>query len=492
MEKYQKEIQLEQLNHENNIRAALAANYKAALKEIKKQILDISNAPDFNAEKVMQIKYQLMLEAQLETILYKLGESNVSDMTNYLETVYQEAYLGCLYGMHKDGVDLILQVDENKVERVIHKRTQDLKFSERIYKNVDQLKEETKRELSRGLSTSRDYLSIARQIAIRTGINLRRAYTIARTEGGRVQSEADMDCMHDAVAAGADVVKEWVSTLDNVTRNTHRELDGQVRELDEEFVIPSSGARAMYPCGFGIAREDINCRCCLNQRARWNLESKRYKYSKEAGGVINLNSDIYREWKQRYNKTVDIMFADAAGRKASDTIDVKVKLLKLLHTLPTKAQQALIDVKYEFGGSGSYYDILNHVIRYADNPSKKEILHEMGHALENKLFSAVEVKELKKKYVAGLTVLDIAKKTYKTSGGKEKDIVLLLNDRFIEEYQGRIYVKRQMDAVDSKGNIKLECLEEFLSVPIASYLGSPEELKREDKTMYDFIERKLK
>lgn len=304
MENYQKEVQIEQLAHEEKIREALAANYEAALKEIKKQILDISNAPDFNAEKVMQIKYQLMLEAQLETILYKLGESNVSDMTNYLETVYQEAYLGCLYGMHKDGVDLILQVDENKVEHVIYKRTQDLKFSERIYKNVDQLKEETKRELARGLSTDRDYLSIARQIAIRTGISLRRAYIIARTEGGRVQSEADMDCMHSAVAAGADVVKEWVSTLDNVTRNTHRELDGQVRELDEEFVIPSSGARAMYPCGFGIAREDINCRCCMNQRARWNLESEEYRFSRFKGDIVSIASEDYTEWKKGYKAAV--------------------------------------------------------------------------------------------------------------------------------------------------------------------------------------------
>lgn len=304
MENYQKEVQIEQLAHEEKIREALAANYKAALKEIKKQILDMTNNPSFQPEKIMQIKYQMMLEAQLETILHKLGERNVSDMTNYLETVYHEAYLGCLYGMHKDGVDLILQVDEEKVKRVVSKETQELKFSERIYNNVNQLKEETKSELARGISTGKDYLSIARQIAVRTGISLKRAYTIARTEGGRVQSEADMDCMHGAIEAGADVVKEWVSTLDDVTRNTHRELDGQIRELDEEFVIPSSGARAMYPCGFGIAREDINCRCCMNQRARWNLESERYRFSRFSGNIVSIEADEYKQWKEKYQTVI--------------------------------------------------------------------------------------------------------------------------------------------------------------------------------------------
>lgn len=254
-------MQLELLDQEEKIIRQLKQNYRDALAEIKTKVRKMKESPSFQGKKAYQMKYQMMLEAQLQTILHKLGEQNVEDMTGYLDGVYREAYLGCLYGMHGDGVDLLLQVDETKVQKCINKDTKDLKFSQRLYENVDQLKDTVKAEIARGFSTGRDYASIARQISLKTGTSLARACIIARTEGHRVTSESEMDCMTTAKSKGADVVKEWISTLDSVTRATHVELDGQVRELDEEFVIPSSGARAMYPGGFGIAKEDIQCRC---------------------------------------------------------------------------------------------------------------------------------------------------------------------------------------------------------------------------------------
>lgn len=312
MDKRKREVQLELLEQEERIIRQLKQNYKDALVEIKAKVRKMKESPSFQGKNAYQMKYQLMLEAQLQTILHKLGEQNTEDMTGYLDRVYREAYLGCLYGMHGDGVDLLLQVDENKVQKCINKDTKDLKFSQRLYENVDQLKGTVKAEIARGFSAGRDYDSIARQISIRAGISLSRACIIARTEGHRVTSESEMDCMTTAKRKGADVVKEWISTLDSVTRETHVELDGQVRELEEEFVIPSSGARAMYPGGFGIAKEDIQCRCCMNQRARWNLDSEEYRYSRAAGEIVSIKSDSYREWKGKYPRYISDM-----GKKVS-------------------------------------------------------------------------------------------------------------------------------------------------------------------------------
>ncbi len=305
-------MQLELLDQEEKIIRQLKQNYRDALAEIKTKVRKMKESPSFQGKNAYQMKYQMMLEAQLQTILHKLGEQNVEDMTGYLDGVYREAYLGCLYGMHGDGVDLLLQVDETKVQKCINKDTKDLKFSQRLYENVDQLKGTVKAEIARGFSSGRDYASIARQISIKAGISLSRACIIARTEGHRVTSESEMECMTTAKSKGADVVKEWISTLDSVTRATHVELDGQVRELEEEFVIPSSGARAMYPGGFGIAKEDIQCRCCMNQRARWNLDSEEYRYSRAAGEVVSIKSGSYREWKGKYSRYI----ADT-GRKIS-------------------------------------------------------------------------------------------------------------------------------------------------------------------------------
>lgn len=295
MEKRLREVQLELFNKEEMVLDKLKENYRAALKELQQRIKKMEEDPGFRARDIRHPKYLKMLEAQLQTILYRLGDDNVKDMTEYLDSVYREAHLGCLYGMHGDGVDLILQVDEEKILRCINKETKEYRFDNRLYENVKELKKTVKAEITRGFSSGKGYEWIARRIALKAGISQNRAFTIARTEGHRVTSEAEMDCMAAAKEKGADVVKEWISTLDSVTRGTHVELDGQVRELGEEFVIPSSGARAMYPGGFGIAGEDVNCRCCMNQRARWNLKSEEYRYSRATGEVVSIPGLFHEE-----------------------------------------------------------------------------------------------------------------------------------------------------------------------------------------------------
>lgn len=353
-------MQLELLDQEEEIIRQLKQNYKDALAEMKMKVRKMKEDPSFQEKNVYQIKYRMMLEAQLQTILHKLGEQNVEDMTGYLERVYKEAYLGCLYGMHGDGVDLLLQVDENKVQQCINKDTKELKFSQRLYKNVGQLKSAVKAEIARGFSTGRDYASIARQISLKAGISLSRACIIARTEGHRVTSESEMDCMTTAKSKGADVVKEWISTLDSVTRKTHVELDGQVRELEEEFVIPSTGERAMYPGGFGIAKEDIQCRCCMNQRARWNFDSEEYRYSRAAGEVVSIKSESYREWKGKYFQYIsdmgkELSFPEAVLQVKGIDRTVKEELDKALGKLQNEYDIRLNGIYVEPADEGDIF-----------------------------------------------------------------------------------------------------------------------------------------
>lgn len=97
------------------------------------------------------------------------------------------------------------------------------------------------------------------------------AIRIARTEGHRIQNEAALNAQHKAKDKGADIVKQWDSTLDGRTRPEHREADGQIRELDEPFDI--GGEKMQAPGVGGSARNVCNCRCCLLQRAKWALDS---------------------------------------------------------------------------------------------------------------------------------------------------------------------------------------------------------------------------
>ena len=41
----------------------------------------------------------------------------------------------------------------------------------------------------------------------------------------------------------------------------------------------------MHPSGFGIASEDIHCRCALLQRAKWALDEKELNTLKERASM---------------------------------------------------------------------------------------------------------------------------------------------------------------------------------------------------------------
>ena len=80
-------------------------------------------------------------------------------------------------------------------------------------------------------------------------------------------------------------------------------LDGQTRELEEPFEV--AGRKAMYPSGFGIASEDIHCRCALLQRATWALDNDELQTLKERAEYFGLDkTDDFEEFKSKYLENI--------------------------------------------------------------------------------------------------------------------------------------------------------------------------------------------
>ena len=151
------------------------------------------------------------------------------------------------------------------------------------------------------------YSEMARNIAGYAGISKNKAMRIARTEAHRIQCKATADAQWKAKEKGADVVKQWDASLDGKTRDTHRLLDGQIRELDEPFEV--MGMTAMEPGGFGDPSEDCNCRCALLQRARWALGDEYTKWSPDTPveisddgttQFIKVDANSFTEFKGYY------------------------------------------------------------------------------------------------------------------------------------------------------------------------------------------------
>ena len=68
---------------------------------------------------------------------------------------------------------------------------------------------------------------------------------------------------------------------------THKDLDGKKIPLEDEF--RTANGTTMYPGGFGVASEDINCRCTLIKSVEAiddKLEDKpKQSYEQFRGGI---------------------------------------------------------------------------------------------------------------------------------------------------------------------------------------------------------------
>lgn len=84
-------------------------------------------------------------------------------------------------------------------------------------------------------------------------------YDIARviaTDAHRIYNTA----VYEGAKRGGATKKTWHTMLDPKVRDTHDYLEGSTIGIDEEFYT-YNGNHTYYPGQFGIAEEDINCRC---------------------------------------------------------------------------------------------------------------------------------------------------------------------------------------------------------------------------------------
>lgn len=303
MNSRQKEVIGQSLADEKTVLKALTDNYTTALADIKKNIRELQANP-LTQSKAYQLEYQKQLETMVSGVLDTLQGSNFNSIAEYLQNSYTNSYIGNLYDMHGQGVPLILPMNENQVVKAVQKTGDDFKLSEKLGGNTKELKKQVKSELQRGLASALPYETMARSISDYGQADLNRSMRIARTEGHRIQSEAKLDCMNNAKKKGAGIVKQWDSTLDGRTRPEHKLLDGQIREIDENFEV--DGYSAQGPGGFGDPYMDCNCRCCLLQRAKWALDDEELKTLQDRAEYFGLDkSQNFQDFKDKYINAVE-------------------------------------------------------------------------------------------------------------------------------------------------------------------------------------------
>ena len=341
MNNRQKLVQKHFLNNEKAIIQRLQRIYGDSLKEIQDKIKNLSfsigklqqeydwldpsdpkraEIKSMIQSKIYQKQYQAQLEKQVDGILKRIRVAQIDNIEDYLDTCYSDAFIGTIFDAHGQGVPILAPINQESMVRAVQLESMvravqlESKISKGLYtklgQDVNLLKTRIMAEVSRGISTGKSYAQVAKGLENQSRIGFNRAVRIARTEGHRIQCTAAMDAMEAAKERGADVLKQWDSTLDGRTRDSHARVDGEIRELDKKF----SNGLMFAGDPNGMAGEVINCRCAVLQRARWALDEDELQVLKDKARYFGLDkADEFDDFKKKYLKATNGLAAKIGG-----------------------------------------------------------------------------------------------------------------------------------------------------------------------------------
>ena len=190
----------------------------------------------------------------IEAIVAEITQETVED---YLADI-EKAVIADFGG---DSLEEVLKLARADMRPFVtnSQRTQEY-LREKFGRNMTEITASTRREVSKalneGIALGEDYTALAKRLdADFKHIGQLRSDIIATTEvGGAANFAIDEGYRQSGLVSK----RRWVTTFLR-SRPTHEELSGDERGMDEAF--STINGSAMYPGSFGVAAEDINCRC---------------------------------------------------------------------------------------------------------------------------------------------------------------------------------------------------------------------------------------
>lgn len=199
-------------------------------------------------------------------------------------------------------------------------------------------------QLAQGVALGEGIPDIAARIARVTGSNVAAATRAARTSVTAAECAGRVESYRRAQGMGVRLGQEWLATLDERTRSSHRRLDGERVEVSGKF---SNGCR--YP-GDPQApySETCNCRCTLVAAVDGVDQSGAKRWSRLPEGMT------YERWKATKPAVSGPV---PANRTISEFMDIPGTRRKLdaAGVSATEARRLLTEQLREYGiPSGSF------------------------------------------------------------------------------------------------------------------------------------------
>lgn len=217
------------------------------------------------------------------------------------QNVYMEKYMMSLF-LYEVASQTSMNFDiptAQTIQTAIEQPIEFIKLAPTLQKHRDDTLKRIRTHITQGIMSGEGYSKIAKALRDDLGMSKAQSVRVARTETGRALSQAGLDSATVAKDNGLNMKKRWYATKDTRTRDTHRHLDGQTVDINENF--HSSGCVGPAPklfVGVASAKENINCRCKLLYYIDED-ELPTTMRTKENGVIPFAN---YREWERNKRK----------------------------------------------------------------------------------------------------------------------------------------------------------------------------------------------
>ena len=315
---------------------------------------------------------------------------------------------------------------------------------------------------------------------------------IKETGYGTVTGLKGANCTHDFYPywEGASIIPEDIKEPDLRTIGgktyTYYESTQKQRQMERQIRATKREIEATKSIG-GDAQD-------LQNKLRGQMAD--YKSFSKAAGLKERDNRLRVEsgtfiLKRKKSKVADHKSADYLMRShvpGQNLFKERLMTNDVLESMPEKVKKSLQNTIIDIGKDGaSQYDYIHDILYVANGAEKSEIIHEIGHVVENKMLDANRVALLRKQMVQDISPNDIIEKIMYDASNNEHKVYIIKSNKFVSEYQGRIYVTDWDEIYDENWNIRDELLWEFISEPFREYIENPNYLKEKYSEFYELI-----
>ena len=229
------------------------------------------------------------LKLNTQCIIEQLYGNQTDQMTSFIKDVYTDNMFHSMYELQK-GFNIgwnFSGIDEKKLEKLISKpwAVDGVNFSDRIWQNKQKLINELNNELTSMCLTGKSPDIAIENIAKKMDVSKSRAKALVYTESSYFQSQSDRDTLKDFGCEKYEVL----ATLDSITSEICREMDGKVFDLNDYEVGVS--APPFHPHCRTVIVPAFDDDFDIGERAARDADGKTYY----------VPDDItYPEWKRAF------------------------------------------------------------------------------------------------------------------------------------------------------------------------------------------------